>query len=87
MSSHSDYSFEAANYVVGERGGREEGRGRGGRSIDFPNRETREKSVFPCITFFSTSTTSTRGGGEEEAIVYFLIFLLFAFRRFKSARL
>lgn len=51
-----------------------------GRSIDFPSRETREKTVFPCITFFSTSTTST------GTIVYFLIFLLFAFRRFKSAR-
>lgn len=25
---------------------------KGGRSIDFPSRETREKTVFPCITVF-----------------------------------
>lgn len=79
MLSHSDYSVSGTSVrvtwvvvVVGEE-----------RAIDgfFPSRETQGKRLFSRALRFS------RRHDIRGAIVYFLIFLLFAFRRFKSARL
>lgn len=50
-----------------------------GRSMDFSLLGERGKRLFSRALRFSPGTTYT------GAIVYFLIFLLFAFRRFKSA--
>lgn len=55
------FRSEASNYVGGGGGGRKGG----GRSIDFPSRETREKTVFPCITVFLHEYDIHQGEGDR----------------------
>lgn len=75
--------FRASNTGGGGGTAPAEGRPGAGGAIDryFPSRETREKDCFPVHYVFLHEYDI------HGAIVYFLIFLLFAFRRFKSARL